>query len=357
MAISKFCIKTSHCRRIMYIFCLLAMVVVLSSMTLCSSHSVGLNISGKNIIDCSDDNLQSVMPNIRDFNRVFHLYEKAYLKAKKQLNSNRLPIVESSSDVMENILESFKQQLEEDHSAVQMIFQGLRAKVAKDSCDKEAIDNLNRLIVELNSKTANLQFMSQTINNIDFEIKGVDAKVVEVKIILNHIRELLYSRPLQEIPIREILFDPLTQLSNNIDSLRKDVHSIKLDPNKYSVAVLYFESKISKLTPKQETSISMLENIFKDAKEKYIICAGHADDQPISIGNHQLSDQRAESVGQFIRQMGIDVKRIKKVAHAENYPIESNETFSGRQLNRRVQVFLVPPNILSSWPYNPLDIQ
>jgi len=55
-----------------------------------------------------------------------------------------------------------------------------------------------------------------------------------------------------------------------------------------------------------------------------------------------LSQQRAESVREFLMQNGIEPNRIMARGYGETSPVAPNDTAAGRQQNRRVE--LVFPN-------------
>jgi chemotaxis protein MotB len=76
-----------------------------------------------------------------------------------------------------------------------------------------------------------------------------------------------------------------------------------------------------------------------------IIIGGHTDDLPVSSGpfksNLRLSIARAAAVADFLlAHSKIEPHRISTVGSGEHRPIYSNQTESGREKNRRVEVIL-----------------
>jgi outer membrane protein OmpA-like peptidoglycan-associated protein len=67
---------------------------------------------------------------------------------------------------------------------------------------------------------------------------------------------------------------------------------------------------------------------------------GHAD----SIGSHEynlkLSRERAASVRDALVDRGVNSARVSIAGYGEDYPVASNDTDAGRQLNRRVEIVL-----------------
>lgn len=73
----------------------------------------------------------------------------------------------------------------------------------------------------------------------------------------------------------------------------------------------------------------------------YLLVEGHTDSLDISTeifpSNWELSGARAAAVVRYLIKKGIDHKRLSGIGHAFNYPIASNKTREGRNLNRRVE--------------------
>ena len=65
---------------------------------------------------------------------------------------------------------------------------------------------------------------------------------------------------------------------------------------------------------------------------------GHTDNQGRAESNQKLSELRAESVKAYLVSKGVDAGLIKTSGKGETSPVASNETATGRALNRRVEV-------------------
>ena len=70
--------------------------------------------------------------------------------------------------------------------------------------------------------------------------------------------------------------------------------------------------------------------------------AGHTDNTGSRAYNQTLSENRAQSVGSYLRSQGIPQERMLTYGQGEYLPIGDNDTPSGRQRNRRVELVLVP---------------
>ena len=68
---------------------------------------------------------------------------------------------------------------------------------------------------------------------------------------------------------------------------------------------------------------------------------GHTDSRGSDELNRQLSQDRADSVRQYLVERGIAERRLDAIGYGEAQPIASNETSEGRALNRRVEFTIV----------------
>lgn len=77
--------------------------------------------------------------------------------------------------------------------------------------------------------------------------------------------------------------------------------------------------------------------------EKTIIeIVGHTDSTGTVGINQPLSERRAESVGRYLEPQDVLAQRISTYGVGSQNPVASNDTASGRALNRRVEITLLP---------------
>jgi outer membrane protein OmpA-like peptidoglycan-associated protein/flagellar hook assembly protein FlgD len=76
--------------------------------------------------------------------------------------------------------------------------------------------------------------------------------------------------------------------------------------------------------------------------QKYsILVEGHTDSTGDETYNIELSESRAEAVGTYLVDNGIDSNRLEYVGYGPKYPIDTNATVEGRRRNRRVEFLLI----------------
>ncbi|WP_444927567.1 OmpA family protein [Microbulbifer sp. ANSA003] len=82
--------------------------------------------------------------------------------------------------------------------------------------------------------------------------------------------------------------------------------------------------------------------VLQEFDQTAIRVSGHTDSTGSDVYNQSLSEQRANSVASFFSGQGVSAGRVQAVGYGERYPIASNDSESGRQANRRVELELLP---------------
>jgi len=86
-------------------------------------------------------------------------------------------------------------------------------------------------------------------------------------------------------------------------------------------------------------SVGLVVNEFD---QTVIEVAGHTDNTGSDEYNQQLSQRRASAVASYLGTRSVRSDRIIPVGSGETHPVATNDTEAGRQLNRRVELTLVP---------------
>ncbi|MCH8137270.1 MAG: OmpA family protein, partial [Proteobacteria bacterium] len=76
--------------------------------------------------------------------------------------------------------------------------------------------------------------------------------------------------------------------------------------------------------------------------QSYLDVVGHTDSSGSEAYNQSLSERRSSSVSHYLQVQGIAGQRMISVGTGELRPIATNDTASGRQANRRVEITMVP---------------
>ena len=82
--------------------------------------------------------------------------------------------------------------------------------------------------------------------------------------------------------------------------------------------------------------------VVKEYNKTTIVVSGYTDSIGSNAYNQKLSEDRAQSVADFLVNKKVNPARIELVGLGEDNPIASNQTSKGRSLNRRVEITLFP---------------
>lgn len=94
------------------------------------------------------------------------------------------------------------------------------------------------------------------------------------------------------------------------------------------------------LNPGAMLSLDKLANILQQNPNEKIYIEGHTDSTGTAAYNQQLSTARANAVRQALMERGVSADRIIARGLGESFPVASNQTQAGRQLNRRVDIIV-----------------
>jgi OOP family OmpA-OmpF porin len=103
---------------------------------------------------------------------------------------------------------------------------------------------------------------------------------------------------------------------------------------------IFFATGSPKLLAKSYKSLKGVAQILKDSSTYKIDIDGYTDITGSADKNQVLSENRANSVKQYLISNGVDESRITATGHGINDPIADNKTAAGRAKNRRVEMKL-----------------
>lgn len=125
--------------------------------------------------------------------------------------------------------------------------------------------------------------------------------------------------------------------------------SIKIVDGRMVVALpgdVLFGSGSARLSAEGQTTVQEVSKILNEISERSFQIEGHTDNVPIKTANFpsnwELAAQRAANVVKKMVEAGMGRERISVASFADTRPVSSNETPEGRQLNRRIEIVVVP---------------
>jgi chemotaxis protein MotB len=114
------------------------------------------------------------------------------------------------------------------------------------------------------------------------------------------------------------------------------------------VADIIFDSGKATIKSDAYSTLNKVADVLKEnVPDLNVGIEGHTDNRPIKVSgwksNWELSTARALSVLHYLTdKRGIDPERLSAVGYGEYRPVASNDTNSGRRMNRRVEIVILP---------------
>lgn len=106
---------------------------------------------------------------------------------------------------------------------------------------------------------------------------------------------------------------------------------------------LNFDSGASQIKPQNFDLLAKVEKAIDIFPRSELTIEGHTDSHGGDDSNQKLSQQRAESVQQYmVNAMRIPTYRLIATGYGETRPVSSNETAAGRARNRRIDIVIKP---------------
>jgi len=113
--------------------------------------------------------------------------------------------------------------------------------------------------------------------------------------------------------------------------------------NDYAKTILF---DTGKATIKFESGeiLNNIAAILKEYPHASFNVEGHTDSVGGEALNQKLSEERAQSVVDYLSENGIEGGRLKAAGYGESQPLMPNTTRKGRDRNRRVEINLISRN-------------
>ena len=95
----------------------------------------------------------------------------------------------------------------------------------------------------------------------------------------------------------------------------------------------------------EKNFLSVLDSVvlvLNEFNKTLVVVAGHTDSSGSNELNQRLSERRAQSVSTYLTAAGVLTDRIEVIGFGEAQPVASNKTNEGKELNRRVEITLLP---------------
>jgi outer membrane protein OmpA-like peptidoglycan-associated protein len=121
-----------------------------------------------------------------------------------------------------------------------------------------------------------------------------------------------------------------------IERMKDDTLKLNLDSE------VSFDYDSSQIKPAFKTTLNKLAGIIKKYDRTVVYIVGHTDSTGSESYNLALSTRRARAVEEYLIGEGVSPSRLRYEGRGEADPRATNSTAAGRQLNRRVEIYIKP---------------
>ena len=103
-----------------------------------------------------------------------------------------------------------------------------------------------------------------------------------------------------------------------------------------------FDFNSAMLRPEFRASLDQVAQTLAAYPSTFVDVMGHTDSIGTDAANQRLSEQRAQTVADYLGFQGVNRARIAARGYGSRFPVASNDTEEGRAQNRRVEIRLSP---------------
>jgi outer membrane protein OmpA-like peptidoglycan-associated protein len=133
------------------------------------------------------------------------------------------------------------------------------------------------------------------------------------------------------------------QMDQKADELEAELENARVERVGEGILVtfesgLLFDFDSSQLRAASRSNLTELAGTLNDMADTELLIAGHTDSVGSDDYNFGLSERRAQASADYLMTRGVSGSRINIVGLGETEPVDTNDTASGRQANRRVEV-------------------
>lgn len=103
-----------------------------------------------------------------------------------------------------------------------------------------------------------------------------------------------------------------------------------------------FDTNSAVLKPGYTTTLNKISHVLNQYGKTTATVIGHTDSVGSDADNQVLSEKRAQSVMDYFAGQNVNPLRLESYGRGETEPRADNSTEAGRQLNRRVELWILP---------------
>jgi outer membrane protein OmpA-like peptidoglycan-associated protein len=126
--------------------------------------------------------------------------------------------------------------------------------------------------------------------------------------------------------------------------LQRQIAELNAQPTERGLVVtlgdVLFDTGKAELKSGAATNLAKLATFLNQYQDRSVLIEGHTDSVGKDDYNLALSQRRADAVKIWLMKQGVHSDRLVTSGKGESSPVSGNDSASGRQLNRRVEVII-----------------
>ncbi len=135
--------------------------------------------------------------------------------------------------------------------------------------------------------------------------------------------------------------------SQQVAELQSQIESLQAKPTERGLVLTLsdalFSSGRAELQPGASGNLARLVVFLNKYPDRTVVIEGHTDSVGSEDYNLGLSERRARTVKSYLVDQGVSSMRLTSSGKGASDPVAGNDTASGRQQNRRVEIIISSP--------------
>ncbi len=176
------------------------------------------------------------------------------------------------------------------------------------------------------------------LDDIRYEanVASAQAQIAETKIDTVVAREEVEKGTAER---QQVLLEARTRETERVQQELRDLQAKQTERGMVlTLGDVLFDTGKATLKPGAYTTIDRLAQVLNSSKGSRVMIEGHTDSMGTDANNQVLSEQRARAVQTALLERGVSASQLSSIGKGESTPVAGNDTGSGRQANRRVEL-------------------
>jgi len=261
----------------------------------------------------------------------------------------RLQGMKEALDKQVVTLQGERNDLEKARTELKLKNLSLEREVARLKEDTAELEKILRAREDTLSK--NIVSLRNQISELEKENEGLQQRVDT----LQAEAEALERQRQEEVKEMKSTYEDLLEgMKSEIEKGKITITQLKGKLKVNMLDEILFDSGRTTIKSEGVEVLERVGEILLNVKDRAINVEGHTDDVPIGPElarryptNWELSAARATNVARYLQEkIGIDPSLLSATGYGEYHPVASNEDEEGRARNRRIEIVLVPTEIM-----------